>query len=295
MLVAAVGSLGGCNSILGIRDIHSLDDAAPVPADAVRDAHDDARSTVDGEVDSNLSFDAAPVDANVTQGMIMIPAGLFERGCNASKEDCTNKTDEVPFLEITLSTYWIDTTEVTQAAYRDCVTAAKCTAPIKNYDPTGHATYPVSNVTWQQASSYCAWAGKRLPTEAEWEKAARGTDGRVYPWGNLTPTCQQAFWLDCPGGDAGSVPVGTHPSGASPYGVQDLAGNALEWVSDWYDNSYYDVSPSTDPHGPSSGVYKVSRGGAWAYGAGYLRTSDRYSVMPTTAVDQQGFRCAKGY
>jgi formylglycine-generating enzyme required for sulfatase activity len=257
-------------------------------------------------IGQDAGVDAMPIDAAVDAlpspdamtgepGMVIVPAGIFLRGCNAATgDDCTGQfLDELPYSEITLTGFWIDETEVTQAAYKLCVDAAACTNPSGNYNPVNRPTYPVSNVTWQQSVDFCTWAGKRLPTEAEWEKAARGTDGRKYPWGNLAPTCDRAHYLDCVDGSVSAIPVGSKPQGNSQYGARDMGGNVLEWVNDWYSNQYYQLAPAQNPPGPTTGTWKVDRGGSWGYGIGYLRTSDRYNVMPTTALDQQGFRCAK--
>lgn len=128
------------------------------------------------------------------------------------------------------------------------------------YEAGDKSDHPVNCVDWDQAVAYCQWEGKRLPTEAEWEKAARGTDGRIYPWGNTAPDCNRAQYGKC-GGQ--TVSVGTKPAGSSPYGVLDMAGNVDEWVADWYDSDYYAQSPSENPKGPSSGQHRGARGGNW--------------------------------
>jgi len=230
---------------------------------------------------------------NDDKGMLDIPAGSFMMGCNQAQDSACD-ADESPYHEVTLSAYKIDAREVNQTQYQACVDAGGCFAPGADanceWDPVARADYPVVCVTWERADEYCRWAGKRLPTEAEWEKAARGENGLVYPWGDSAPECAHVNFADC---DTGSQPVGTHPGGKSPYGVEDMAGNVYEWVSDYYAEDYYATSPGNDPHGPSTGDNRVMRGGAWGYDANYLRTSNRGANQQTVYRFPLGFRCAK--
>jgi formylglycine-generating enzyme required for sulfatase activity len=218
--------------------------------------------------------------------MVLIPAGDFHRGCAAATPSCN--AEERPQHEVELSAYYIDRTEVTQSAYRECVRAGKCVAPSRGFTPEQTPEFPVVDVSWQQAADYCAFAGKRLPTEAEWEKAARADTGRVYPWGNVEPTCELAAYTVC-GKPPG--PVGTHPLGKSPYGVLDLAGGVEEWTGDWYGADYYQRSARVDPRGPQSGVERVARGGA--YDPWHIRSTARDFLVPTYTDGTLGFRCAR--
>ncbi len=208
--------------------------------------------------------------------MVYIPAGSFLMGNNGS-EPYTD-SDELPQHSVYLSGYWIGKYEVTRGEYRRFMAATGRAAPaywdaVQDWG-TGSFTqtedHPVVGVTWYDAEAYCAWAGGHLPTEAQWEKAARWTGSypNVYPWGNVwdVEKCNNYYDTNPAGGGYAryqTAPVGSYPSGASPYGLQDMAGNVWEWVADWYSGSYYSVSPSTDPQGPSSGSYRVLRGGGW--------------------------------
>ena len=228
------------------------------------------------------------------EGMVHIPAGWFWMGSNKGA------ADEMPMHKVFLGKYHIDKHEVTVKQYAKCVEAGKCRAPLKgddyNWKKPGRENHPINGVSWFDARNYCHWAGKRLPTEAEWEKAARGTDGRTYPWGESEPSCRYAVMDDSGQNGCGrgtTWPVGQKREGRSPYGVFDMAGNLWEWVADRYDRGYYRVSADKDPKGPGHGEDRVLRGGSWFYFGYYLRTSIRLSDKPTRRHRNDGFRCAK--
>jgi formylglycine-generating enzyme required for sulfatase activity len=238
---------------------------------------------------------------------VLIPAGTFQMGCdvnNPAENGCSEswQTAELPLHTVNLDTYYIDKYEVTNARYKACVNAGVCTAPAESrsytrdeyYGTSTYADYPVIFVNWLQANTFCRWVGKRLPTEAEWEKAARGgSDTRKYPWGDTPP---DSTLLNYNSNVGDTTRVGSYPSGASPYGAMDMAGNVAEWVNDWYDANYYPVSPGSNPPGPAEGIYRVTRGGSWVYiGFGDLvRSAGRLLGHPETGQGPfDGFRCAR--
>ena len=187
--------------------------------------------------------------------MIPIPAGEFVMGSNKGEND------DKPAHTVHLDAYEIGKYPVTVAQYRKFCTATGREMPDAP-DWAWENDHPMVYVTWFDAEAYCRWAGGRLPTEAEWEKAARGTDGRTYPWGD---TWDKNKCANRQLGLTSTVRVGSYPAGASPYGCMDMAGNVWEWCADWYDEDYYKTSPSGNPEGPSSGDSRVLRGGCWGY------------------------------
>jgi serine/threonine-protein kinase len=230
---------------------------------------------------------------NDNAGMVSVPAGEFTMGSN------TGGDAEKPEHAVYLDAFWIDKYEVTNALYKKCVDAGKCSAPSSSksykrdsyYGNSQYDNFPVIYVSWNDADKYCQWAGKRLPTEAEWEKAARGTDKRVYPWGN---TFDKNLLNSDEGGRGDTTVVGNFAAGASPYGALDMAGNVWEWVADWYDSAYYTNSPRNNPKGPAAGDSKALRGGAWNGIQSSVRASYRYYYTPDYRYGSGlGFRCAQ--
>jgi formylglycine-generating enzyme required for sulfatase activity len=246
--------------------------------------------------DNQYCVDAVCLDP--PDGMVAVPAGNFWMGCNeAIDPECA--ADEHPYHEVFLVAFAIDRYEVTAGQYQECVEAGGCSAlpeldVIDQPCRTEPADLAAHCLTWSSAEEFCEWRGARLPTEAEWEKAARGDDGRVYPWGNDEPTCTLAVMSGCQ--DDEVVAVGTKPAGASPYGAADMAGNAFEWVADWYGSAYYLESPAENPLGPDTGTRKVFRSSGRAYSGGALRTSYRGNdfqvTTPGTVSYLMGVRCA---
>jgi formylglycine-generating enzyme required for sulfatase activity len=232
-----------------------------------------------------LSPDAAPPSGGP---MVPVAAGSFLRGCDPAGSHCLEGT--TPQRSITLSAFSIDQHEVTQGEYQECVAAGACRMPASHYDPVARASFPVVEVTWADAVAYCASVQKRLPTEAEWEKAARGSDGRTYPWGETRPDCPRASFDQC---TAAPVQVGSHSGDASPYLATEMAGNVAEWVADYYSKTYYGSEPDHDPPGPTSGDKRVVRGGDYESVLEFLRTFDRDLAAPGATEDYLGFRCAR--
>lgn len=218
--------------------------------------------------------------------MLLVPLGEFVMGSN------DNMAAAKPAHTVYLDAFYIDKFEVTNAQYLECVEAGMCTAGggTRLRNPI-FSEHPVMDVTWYHAFDFCEWREARLPTEAEWEKAARGTDERRFPWGNDPVTCELARYGDC---GWFTVPVGQHPAGVSPYGVHDMAGNAWEWTNDWYDEDYYSYSPAENPTGPGEGTgWKSTRGGAWFYHADLMTAIWRNHAPVDVGYSYLGFRCAR--
>src|SRR6266536_6312386 len=249
----------------------------------------------------------AAADSKNSSEMVRVPGGMFLMGNSDGPED------ERPQQQINVAEFFIDRTPVTNAQFAQFLNAKGTQAAdgqrwydIDDNDArihrradkwtadSGSENYPVVEASWYGAVAYCAWLGKRLPTESEWEKAARGTDARKYPWGNEPPTPAHANFLNgAPGAYRdGLKPVGTHPAGRSPSGIDDLAGNAAEWVADWYAQGFA-TGDVRNPQGPQSGEGKVIRGGGWMDPAGRITATKRFYANPANRSEDVGFRCAR--
>lgn len=222
--------------------------------------------------------------------MVLIPAGEFAMGSDRGQED------EQPVHRVSLKAFYLDVYEVTVSRFGEFLASQKPDAPFKwNEAGAGaHENKPVVGVNWYDARDYCRWAGKRLPTEAEWELAARGSEGRIYPWGSAHPTkghanAGQTKWH----GYDTLTNVGRYESGKTPEGVYDLAGNLWEWVADWYDPTYYQFSGRDNPKGPSAGPLRALRGGAWNNDSKAIRSANRAGYAPDARRNDVGFRCAR--
>jgi formylglycine-generating enzyme required for sulfatase activity len=274
------------------------------------------------------SISVSPVDGMEQE---YVPAGEFTMG--SADGDSQAVSDEKPQHRVYLDAYWVDRTKVTNAMFAKFVAASGYkthaeeigAAPVFNTaskqseettganwqhprgvdsDITGLEQHPVVQVSWNDAAAYCAWVGRRLPTEAEWEKAARGTDGRKFPWGyqevagdllNFADRNLEVDWAEknINDGYQFTAPVGSYPSGVSPCGALDMAGNVWEWVADWYNESYYSSAPAQNPTGPASGEHRVLRGGSWYTGQSDVRAVNRYAAPPGYRNDHYGFRCVR--
>lgn len=231
----------------------------------------------------------------VPPATVLIPAGDVWRGCLDGDSDCDS--NESPGGLITLPAFFIDRYEATVVEYEACVNAGACAAPPDdpdcNFNYNDRDTYPINCVSWNDADAYCAWRGLRMPTEAEWERAARGDKLTLYPWGDDAPTCATAVLDGCA---PSTMAVGSAVDGISPFGVGDMVGNVSEWVGDYYDPDYFAASAGEDnPQGPESGTQRVLKGSAFTVPANFPanRISKRTPSAPDTALRIYGIRCAR--
>jgi formylglycine-generating enzyme required for sulfatase activity len=293
------------------------------PSEAATEAPTAVPTTIPPTPTPAFTTQVSPIDGMT---MVYVPAGEFLMGAPAGE----GEEDESPQHTVNLDAYWIDQTEVTNAMFSAFVDA---TGTKTNAEKTGRSNiitnsqfeetkgadwqhpqgpssnlsgnedHPIVHVSWNDAVAYCKWAGRRLPTEAEWEKAARGTDGRDFPWGNATEAGNLVNFADVNSdvdwaviyindGFKFTSPVGSYPDGQSPYGALDMAGNAYEWVADWYGSGYYSQNINQNPLGPSSGSDRVLRGGSWSDGSSGVRTAGRDMLKPSNSSAIGGFRCA---
>lgn len=233
--------------------------------------------------------------------MVLIPEGSFPMGVPHGDRD--GGRDEYPRHDVFVNNFYIDKFELTNGRYLEFVKAANHRVPQNPKNATRNlwqgdtiteslTDRPVVNVDWADANAYCQWAGKRLPTEAEWEKAAKGTADRRFPWGNVEPTNKHLNFNQQWIGEKTLMPVGSYELGKSPFGVYDMAGNVWEWVNDWYDAKYYEKSPAKNPTGPESGTKRVLRGSGWQNETPTVRIFTRVDSDPTIRNESTGFRCA---
>lgn len=279
----------------------------------------------DGAPASGRTSDGVVLLAPPEADAVLIRGGTFEMGspetevavavelCRAAPDPdgCREEefSDELAAHPVELPPYWIDRTEVTVARYERCVAAGRCSpAPLAaGGERFRQPDYPITMVTWYDAAVFCAWAGGRLPTEAEWERAARGVTGRRFPWGNVynpflanhgkgsdLPESVLSGWdaLDARDGFLELAPVGSFARGRTPDGIADLAGNADEWVADWYAPEHPAAS-AVSPQGPATGEHRVVRGGSYVHGAAWLRGAGRGHALPASRRPWRGFRCAR--
>lgn len=220
--------------------------------------------------------------------ILYVPGGNFEMGT-------TELTYTKPVRTVDVNGFYIDKYEVTNGQYRECVSEGACQFGGDNtsnteehyYDNPVFANHPVININWYEARDYCKWVGGDLPTEAQWEKAARGTDGRRYPWGDFEPNKSKANYNQ---NEGDTMSVGSYSQNVSPYGAMDMAGNVWEWTLDWYADSY-NPSDTDNPSGPTAGQFRTIRGGCWYYEATFIRSAHRSKQNPLYRYYNVGFRC----
>ena len=229
--------------------------------------------------------------------LVYVPAGHFYMGSDP-KIDPLAQPDEEPSHSVLLDGFFIFRDEISNGFYKQCVADGKCTdptifedGPSTHYNDPEFVEYPVVGVNWDQANAFCTWVDSRLPTEAEWEKTARGEFGDIYPWGDTTPDCSLANLAGCFTQPPDTEKIGQLPDGQSAYEANDMSGNVAEWTSDWFDPNYYQISPGIAPQGPDQGELRVVRGGSYQDGPDAVRTAERLGLDPKMAYNNVGFRC----
>ena len=306
--VVLLSFVGGAALLIRPLLNKGINPTVPVVASTIDETSSEALTSIP---DATLAPEMTPSPqiTNIEHNdMVLVPAGDFTMGRSANDEfagcqefhqECQLSAfmDEEPVHEVYLDAFYIDIYEVTNALYEACEDQGVCDPPQASnsnsqtsyYGNPEFDNYPVIYVTWDQAETYCkTWRGARLPTEAEWEKAARGQDRRTYPWGEDIDETFANFNYSV--GDP--IAVGSYEKGKSPYGTYDMAGNVWEWVADWYSETYYQGSPTENPAGPISGDIRVLRGGSWGLVGFSVSTSYRYAASPTDSNLDLGFRCA---
>ena len=268
--------------------VPTITPASPAEGTPVSAELPEAASTAMPAPQSTESETVNPIDG---MRLIYIPAGEFTMG--SSKYDRDLETNEVPQHSVTLDAYWISQTQVTNAMYNQCVASGACAYSAgheinPHYLDPAYNDHPVVYVTWQSAMNYCTWSGGRLPTEAEWEKAARGSGGQKYAWGNNSAAEEL---VNANNTYDSTTPAGQFSQGASPYGVLDMGGNVREWVWDWYDPYYYQYTPADNPAGPVEGEKKVLKGASFSDIYRFTRPANRLAHDPTSPGANRGFRC----
>lgn len=287
----------------------------PVPTAAVVVTEPPPTTTKEAAPSSSPGIGSTMISDKDGMELVYVPAGEFLMG--SAKDDPQADDDEKPRHKVYVDAYWMDKTEVTNLQFARFVEETGHVTEAERAgtgwvftgtdyqevngadwrhpqgpDSRSEDSHPVVQVSWNDAKAYCEWAGRRLPTEAEWEKAARGTDARKYPWGNNEPNATLAnFAMKV----KGTRPVGSYPTGASSYGALDMAGNVFEWVGDWYGVGYYATAPASNPQGPEAGDKRGMRGGSWNYESRLVRPALRNGGTPDTRSDPLGFRCARSY
>jgi formylglycine-generating enzyme required for sulfatase activity len=234
------------------------------------------------------TLDAHHTAVNPRDGadLVWVPAGEFAMG------SATGERREIPVHRVALDGFWMYRLPVTVGQYRRFY--SDIGRPLRSPPPWGwHRDDPIVNVSWEYASAYAEWAGAQLPTEAQWEYAARGTDGRVYPWGDEWDPAKCSNSVE--GRERGVTRAGCYVQGVSAHGVLDMSGNVWEWTSDWYEETYYSFSPERNPPGPPIGTYRVLRGGSWGNESAHdYRATTRVACEPVVRGDSIGFRCVVG-